>query len=402
MRKMSILFGAGAEVDYGLPVGKEFIEHLLLGKIDSAYQALYNLGKKADKHRLIHNSSQNVYLQTISQYRDEAVEVFGEEVVNICEAKYNGELDLNNENDKKAGKDCKEWCEKWYKSIVDPNADKNDQKRNFFLENAVFFESLDSKFNDLRNYPVNKPGLRVRYAYTAIFILMLKKLYVIPDDFEWTFENVFSLLQKPYDNISFPAKSYYSVLAEYSGTGVPIFTTNYTHIAEDIIHQRVTYLHGNMDWFEDYKNLTVYDCKDESERKRALDHADSIFPFLLIPSGVKPMICAKEILEFADLINKLDQTDTLIVVGYRFNSEDNHINSIICDWLRQPNKQMIYLNYNGSLKLSNLPWIKEFKICDDIKKVTDEPVVNMKVDAQNSIDVFEKILNELSGEVFHG
>ena len=114
------------------------------------------------------------------------------------------------------------------------------------------------------------------------------------------------------------------------------------------------------------------------------------------------MICAKEILEFADLINKLDQTDTLIVVGYRFNSEDNNINSIICDWLRQPNKQMIYLNYNGSLKLSNLPWIKEFKICDDIKKVTDEPVVNMKVDAQNSIDVFEKILNELSGEVFHG
>ena len=27
--------------------------------------------------------------------------------------------------------------------------------------------------------------------------------------------------------------------------------------------------------------------------------------------------------------------DCLVVVGYRFNSEDNHINSVIADWLEK-------------------------------------------------------------------
>lgn len=35
--------------------------------------------------------------------------------------------------------------------------------------------------------------------------------------------------------------------------------------------------------------------------------------------------------------------DCLVVVGYRFNSEDNHINSVIADWLENSNGKLLYL-----------------------------------------------------------
>lgn len=89
-----------------------------------------------------------------------------------------------------------------------------------------------------------------------------------------------------------------------------------------------------MTWFEDIKQLMIYDCADDEERKNIISNSKNIIPFILIPSGVKPIICSKQIKAFKNFIDVLNSSDFLVVVGYKFNSEDNHINSIINEWLK--------------------------------------------------------------------
>ena len=233
---------------------------------------------------------------------------------------------------------------------------------------------------------------------------MMKSRYNIGEKFEWLYPNIFKFLCENGVNYEKCDDTYYSALSELQNDKYSIVTTNYTNIAERVTQSDVIYLHGNLTWFEDYKNLTVYDCLIDSERDEALKNLDTIMPFIFIPSGVKPIVCKKEILEFCKFIEQLSKSKILCVVGYKFNSEDNHINSIIADWLRAKNHILLYFNFKKSLDFKKLTWIsdsfsiKEFELGENIDfektlNQNENNIVNINVDETTSLNCFKDFVN---------
>ena len=387
--KTLFFFGSGADSDYcdRLKSGQSFVNALLLGKYQEEAEKLN--GDEFKTYRLIYPSSTKVYLQTISAYPNKARKIIDGSVVDMC-------LKYVMKNDEISFKAIKKHCAEWYKRIMDDQDSTGIRK--FFLEHAVFFDSLDSKFNSLRLTDLNDNAKRVIDAYTQVFVLMLKSLYNIDNNFSWKYNDVFQKLNCPYDIINDSSNSSYYCALKKSGLKADIVTTNYTSLAEDITERHTIYLHGKLTWFEDLKKLTVYDCTNSKEHEQLSD-SDRILPFILIPSGVKPLICPKQIKEFSSFIKKLDATDILVVVGYKFNSEDNHINSIISDWLKEKNKKMIYLNFGKAVSFEEMIWAEDFSVSEfpqledeSLNQTKDEKIVSIITDADSSHNVFEKVL----------
>jgi len=391
-----ILFGAGADSMYGIGAGGSFTKPLLKSKYSEERRKL--LGSTGSS-QLVYPSSTKVYLQTIAEHRKEAEDIWGKDLVEKLCAYYDDRIGKYEE--------VKPHTQRWYGLLTKKEEELTDAEKtecNFFIEKAVFFDSLDEKFNSLRNVPLNSKARRVVNAYTTIFILMLESLYHIPEDFPWSFNSVFDLLKTEYSKenrvqvIKESKETYYTVVKD---TDFKIATTNYTSIAEKVTEKDVVYLHGKMHWFEDYKHLRVLDCLDENERKELERNQDSIFPFLLIPSGVKPLICKKEIDQFSRFIAQLTGSDVLCVMGYKFNSEDNHINSIISEWLTGEGKKLVYFNYNTEVDWAKFAWAEPFTkktiTAGDAKKVLEykENIVSINVNGDTSLPTFKKVIAEL-------
>lgn len=395
-----VLFGAGAEVAYGLKEGASFIKPLLTSSCSKERTTL--LGKKKKNFRLIHNNCKVLYLQTITYNAETAKKVLGKTIVNKAIEAYEKE-DYSK-------------CEKvirfreWYNIITTKNVDKlsaRDKKQyKFFLENAVFFDVLDGKFNDLRTLPLHSNGYRVINAYVTIFISMLKGLYNVNDDFKWTWENVLDLLLKPYDTVDLSRRTYYSILNDIFGENgkeqYEVITTNYTSIAEKIFEEgNVVYLHGRLNWFEDYNELRIYDACNPQERKIILEKQNNIVPFILIPSGVKPLICTRQIEEFSKFISALNESKFLCVTGYKFNSEDNHINSIIAEWLAKKNGKLVFLNFEKSVMWEDVKWAQNISMVDigvenlDILLTSKASILNININRDDSYDVFQRVTDLL-------
>lgn len=358
-KKVTFLFGAGADSVYDICKGVSFIEPLLLDYYAEERKKL--LGDTMGRYSLLYPSSKKIYFQTIISNQEAAKEVFGKEFVEKCIRYYNKEDNDHTFFDTI----CKGWYNLLTKHTINNGNMCSEEARQFFLNYAVFFDSLDEKMNDLRNTPLNNNGKRIINAYATIFILMMKQSYDIPDGFSWSYTEVFDFLREnTVKNLN--NNSYYQVLKKKIDTlkkkeKTFVATTNYTEFAEKILGSDVAYLHGKLNWFEDYQHLVTYDCRNENEYQKALAHTDTLVPFILIPSGVKPIICKRQVEEFHKFIEDLEQSDILCILGYRLNSEDNHINSIIAEWLMQKNKKLVYFNYKQEINLKNLEWMKEME-----------------------------------------
>lgn len=231
-------------------------------------------------------------------------------------------------------------------------------------------------------------------------------------DFPWTYDSVWELLRTGNFVESCAQDSYYHITRN-SNLEKYIATTNYTPMAECILGKETIYLHGKLSWFEDLKKLIVYDCTDESDFfiLQQDKNKDIIFPFILIPSGVKPMICKKQIEQFAQFIDQLNQSQYLVIIGYKFHSEDNHINSIVAKWLRcNLGNKLIYFNFaseenanNERIDFQNLAYfqdIESINVCfeDNLKEKLFLPqqILNIKIDSKNARSTYKKCLEELS------
>lgn len=396
--QVSFLFGAGADNQYGVGVGEMFIEQLLCSKYGKQRESL--LDGESGKWNLIYPKSQKVFLQTICENIELAKKIFTEKVIHECKQYY--------EEKKGDYNQISDWCSEWYKIIVNKEKGEgnNNEIKEFFLKNSVFFDALDEKFNSLRNPTKSKNVLRVINSYLTVYIFMLYELYDIGDDFVWTYDNVVKLLQQPYNSEKIKEnkmeESYYKIIRE-SGLNCNVATTNYTKLAEENTRKKVTYLHGKLTLFEDYERLMIYDCEEMKGQEQIRENSNHIIPFILIPSGVKPIICSKEIEEFNSFIEQLRYSNFLIIVGYKFNSEDNHINSIITEWMHKDNNRIIYFNYDNSMNWKRCRWIKNTEIVqlqekeinkDNILK-SHEKIIEIQINKTNSNANFKKIVNLL-------
>lgn len=398
--KISFLFGAGADADYGICCGDAFRKELIKRKYK---EHLKSISKELTDNPLIYPQSQYVFLQTIYDNQDKANIIWGKEKVKQAVQKYQGEL--SDENKKQ---EVRKWCGEWHDALTK----ENDVVGKFFLRNMVFFDTLDEKMNALRYSHIENRGKRIINAYWSIYVLMLHEVYDMENlkPNEFSLPKIFEFLQNDENRynpkIDLCKTSYYKILNEHLGANlkkhVYIATTNYTPIMENVIEteklcgkeppkkksskkkssEKIAYLHGRLNWFEDRTRLTIYDCADEEQRKNALRCSEEQFnliPFILIPSGVKPLICDRQVREVHKFVDGLDDSGILCIVGYRFNSEDNHINALISEWLKKDSKhRLIYFNFcdeeelNPSILFNELMWIdqampiKRYSLAEDI------------------------------------
>lgn len=411
---VSFLFGSGADscINHNLQSGASFSESVICNEYSKEVKQLSELD--ANEYKIIYPSSSKVFIQTIYQNADKLRSIINNfSDTNKKPSITNDEIDLilNYYNKTKINYNdtIRPICKKIYDIIFDKNeqvSDNNSEIKDFFLANAVFFDSFDEKFNSLRYEKMNLNAKRITNVYYLIFILMINGVYCIDNNFEWNIKNVIKKLKEDYD-VKSEQESYYSILKNFK-CDYNLITTNYTNYIEQIKDDAI-YLHGKLTWFEDTLGLSVYDIKKEEECQRLLNIIEKresnsekgIIPFILIPSGVKPIICDKQIEQFSRFIKVLKESNILIVVGYRFNSEDNHINSIIINWLKRKDKQLIYLNYEDSIVLEDQTWIKnsidvEHDISTSIELIgTDKKIINLSICGNNALDVYKKVLHKI-------
>lgn len=431
--KISFLFGAGADADYGICCGDAFRKELIKRKYK---EYLKNILEGLTDNPLIYPQSQYVFLQTIYDNQDKANIIWGEETVKQAVQKYQGEL-----SDKDKKQEVREWCEKWHDSLTK----EDDVEGKFFLRNMVFFDTLDEKMNALRYSHIENRGKRIINAYWSIYVLMLHEVYDMENlkPKEFSLPKIFEFLQSGKNRYNPKIKlckpSYYRILNKHLGANlkkhVYIATTNYTPIMENVIDTerlcgkksagKIAYLHGRLNWFEDRTRLTIYDCVRKKQSKAALrcnEKQFSLIPFILIPSGVKPLICDHQVREFHKFIESLDRSRILCIVGYRFNSEDNHINALISEWLKKKSaNRLIYFNFcyydrdelNPSIRFNELMWIdqtmpiKRYSLTEDIPdnmllsspetKIFDIYITQDSA-LQRFSDVLEQIEKKMEGE----
>lgn len=404
--QVTFLFGSGADTDADekLKSGADFAKSLLTNKYSKQIKEI--LGENQSSFSLVHPNSRKVFIQTVYDYQYEAAKSgIEKKYIDYCIAYTQGTL-----QDDDSKKELSNKCKEWYNLLKRDTQNKNGVCK-FFLDNAVFFDTLDEKFNSLKNISfdsntqeirLNANAKRVLNAYWTVFFDMLKSLGEDINKKGYCFDDILNFWQKKYSSVN--ENSYYAVV-ESSQLNANIVTTNYTELAEQTGCQDIVYLHGKLTWFEDATDLLVFDSKNENEKiKDAYSNNHTILPFILIPSGVKPVICSRQINEFARFIEKMKDTTFLVVVGYKFNLEDNHINSIIAEWLKSnPDRKMIYLNFNECVAFSSYAFFEKKVIYDcnynkgEVVNLLslNKQIINIRVEKEDSRDAFKEIVLRL-------
>lgn len=170
-------------------------------------------------------------------------------------------------------------------------------------------------------------------------------------------------------------KNYYTIVKELSSThDFSVVTTNYTLYCEEISGldtKHIAYVHGRIGLFESPKNLCVYDVEQD------ILNGDTVFPYLFIQSGIKPIIERRQIEEYSKMISFMDDAESIIITGYNLNNDDNHINSIIRSAIMK-GKRVVYLAFDdGKMGLPlRKDIMKKLRIQGDANNLEWKPITS--------------------------
>ena len=113
---------------------------------------------------------------------------------------------------------------------------------------------------------------------------------------------------------------------------------------------KVMRLNGGVgEFYNPYKNSLV---KREPVNTAAdQDQGDNLFlyqnqlvtPFFFTQSGIKPMTAIDISCLYTEMYSKFKEADIIVVIGFNFNSDDNHINTIIRDLVENHNKTLVLI-----------------------------------------------------------
>lgn len=333
--KRCYFFGAGAEICLGLDSGKDFAKAVLGIGFDDMNEAIKSYYKSF-------NERDPWYPPFSCREWDEA---------KLLEAAIKRKhLEEDNEINSK-----KEFDEAINEEIN--NLQNNPTKRTSILDTyPSYMGILDEKFHTIISPKFLGPQKfwNVIACYTRAYLHLISKI-LLEKNIEITQEKYLEILKHPKETMTAiidkckPKElipSYYKALGEVEHGNSYILTTNYTPFCKYITKcddDNIAYLNGRFGLFESAYELQVYDAEKEELPN------DILFPYIFVQSGVKPIVDIKQIQEYAKMIKFLKSSDELIIVGYRFNSDDNHINSILRSFLLDGRK-ITYFNYNSKSK----------------------------------------------------
>lgn len=161
-----------------------------------------------------------------------------------------------------------------------------------------------------------------------------------------------------------------------------IATTNYNKIIIEKLKEDITYLNGSVaQWYDPY--LNKIDTKENLGGR-------FIVPLLFTQSGTKPMTSIFKSCEYVDLYRDWKETDYIVIVGFGFNKDDEHINGIIRTLVNDDDKNVIIVGRNAS---------KE-EIIERLIIEKTENITVCNVDGQRNIENklwIEYILDKING-----
>lgn len=400
---LAFFFGAGAEVDFGLPSGKEFLNNTLLcNDFKNKYgRHLKNhFGKKKYFHSYNYsqyhiNTEKNIFkimLENLlyKKYESRALKDFKEAEKQVFKKKsfegfkkiITGEItdykEIENVSPKLAEvlSDYKNdlsqiftvssagVLDKYFPSIANPNKfpSQNFSKIFNYYWNCYFL--LVEKITE----SLNKKGI-LGYSLKHNFMVQnakqeqldFSKILAQPD----YFTNLL-YLHKPKIAVSYPdsyysrIKAYIDAESRYECSGIA--TTNYFCFSE-ILSQNVIYLNGMLKLFEFPESIEVRNLRNIKESWA--ERTELYFPFIFGQSYTKPIVCDFQTEAFHQLQKLLHKSDVLVVLGYNFNEDDNHVNSFIHSFVSS-GKKLVFVTDNDEAKcrleiLQKLRLAKEFE-----------------------------------------
>ncbi len=121
----------------------------------------------------------------------------------------------------------------------------------------------------------------------------------------------------------------------------------------------MSYLHGRLDLFE---NVIDKDIRPITE----FSNEDNIFPYMLIPSGIKPLISPKQIEEYHKAMELMKHAKKVFIIGYGINSDDEHITNLL-RWKLSECDGEVYCFIHSEFKKTSKSIKKLFKDTDRLK-----------------------------------
>lgn len=172
---------------------------------------------------------------------------------------------------------------------------------------------------------------------------------------------------------------YYEDIASFDRIEImAIGTTNYTNLVKRTKEENIFFLNGSLDlYYDPYRN----EIGSEDDNKFQV-------PFLFTQSGIKPMTSITMSRKYIDFYDKCKNADRIIVLGYGFNSDDGHINTLIRSLVdSEPGKKIDVIAYKESNTASRKTQIENNIRCDSRKSIRVYSLdAERKIDGQRWLD----------------
>lgn len=419
---VAFFFGAGAECDFGLPNGLEYLQNtIFLNKVDNnpIVDNFSNTDLKLENYLL--SSDDSIYKHILGKVCFHYLQKINNPEADIekrcllfLKEEDKRELGYKTDNSLDEDKLEKDAILTEFRNKVKDYKDKNDE--NFWphsflkeicsesLKDVNYAGILDKYFytiNDPVKYGPRKFSKLVNYYWACYFCIVQKivenfdkknelKEYINSSEINYKeiVNNLQGFTKKLYGLNQESSKlknsqienSYYYLINQklenqkYVNQG--ILTTNYFNFVEQIKvkeNGKYAYLNGRLDYFEIPQLLEVRNLQKDNVPSDKL-----FFPFIFGQSFVKPIVHQKQIEEFAKIPAILENADCLVILGFAINEDDNHVNSYLHDYASQKNKKIIFVSTEeGNEVLESVKTRLRLENSDNIK------IVNVKKNNEN-------------------
>ncbi len=376
-KAITFFFGAGAEAEFGMPMGAQYTLDTILSKRSQMMDALKDFYKSrpndfSSNHVVQHLFSDNSH--TFREIVHRAARVLWTSKKEIDpDSKRVVELSKYNKNEDAAQKAFFEEVEKVFKYVVididkPPDATKRPQfidredaspKYLSLIKNFTYYGSVEKDFSTIIN-PKEAGAHRfwrlVNYFWSAYFSIIVPVLDLSPrycsnaeykqNKYAYILRNLAEVIDYIYSD-EFRSEinekyqsSYYSQLRKACPNSNAV-TTNYTPFLGFADFKNTMYLAGKLSQFEIPEELRVVDIRNKEDVTNKF-----IFPYMATQAPLKPIVDSVQLREYSNFIEALDNTDVVVIVGYNINENDNHINALLRDFLiRKSSNRIVFSQF---------------------------------------------------------
>lgn len=158
-----------------------------------------------------------------------------------------------------------------------------------------------------------------------------------------------------------------------------VATTNYNQFIKEILSTEVAFLNGSTEiWYDPYLNRIGKKEELTTSEKHIL------VPLMFTQSGTKPMTSIEMSIKYVDTYKKWKESDKIVIVGFGFGIDDEHINGVLRTLIDVDDKKIVVVTLNKNkedaevakeigrnLKVTKISNIFVVQVNKEGKRITD-------------------------------